>query len=74
MSQNKHATQKIYLNIVTSAQAVCVLGSLSIMGGAQNQITCVMKAWSEHLVGSCRLIQCDVSIGHLHAMIARDDV
>ena len=30
-------------------QVVCVLRSLSIMGGIQNLIICVKMAWSEHL-------------------------
>ena len=41
-----------HAQIVTSAQAVCVLGSLSIKGGAQNLIIYVKMAWSEHLPGS----------------------
>ena len=32
--------------------SVCALGSLSIMGGAQNRIICVKMARSEHHAGS----------------------
>ena len=36
--------------VVVRGQAVCALGSLSVMGDVQNLIICVNKAWSEDLI------------------------
>lgn len=44
--------KKTFTTSYSHAKAVCALGSLTIIGVAQNVMICVKMEWGKHLAGS----------------------